>query len=36
MLYLVNGRPGWDAVPFLTGDTTRVLVLVNPSRLPGW
>ncbi|GAA0808136.1 hypothetical protein [Spirilliplanes yamanashiensis] len=31
LLYLLNGAPGWEAVPFLTGDTTRVLLLVNLS-----
>ncbi len=31
ILYLVNVRPGWDAVPFLTADTTLVLGIVNLS-----
>jgi hypothetical protein len=31
MLYAVNVWPGWDAVPFLTGDTVDVLDLVNAS-----
>jgi hypothetical protein len=31
LLQLVNVRPGWDAVPFLTGDTRQVLLLVNLS-----
>lgn len=35
MLYLVNGRPGWDAVPFLTDDTTRVVGAVNASLVAG-
>src|SRR5215212_606497 len=35
MLYLLNGAPGWEAVPFLTGDTPRVLVLVNLSMAAG-
>jgi hypothetical protein len=29
LLVLVNGTPGWRALPFLTADTTRVLPLVN-------
>ena len=28
-LYLINVWPGWDAVPFLTGDTRQVLGIVN-------
>jgi len=35
LLYLVNVRPGWAAVPFLTGDTPRVLPLFNLSLLVG-
>jgi hypothetical protein len=31
MLYLVNVSPGWDAVPFLTHDTTQVVGWVNAS-----
>lgn len=31
LLYLVNGSPGWEAVPFLTDATTEVLGLVNAS-----
>jgi hypothetical protein len=31
ILYLVNIAPGWDALPFLTADTTLVLGLVNLS-----
>lgn len=31
ILYLVNVRPGWDAVPFLTPETTQVLPWVNAS-----
>jgi hypothetical protein len=31
LLYLINREPGWDAVPFLTSDTTQVLGLVNAS-----
>ena len=35
LLYLINNRPGWDAVPFLTADTLRVLALVNASLVVG-
>jgi len=35
LLYLINDRPGWDAVPFLTADTTRVLTLINASLIVG-
>ncbi|GAA3950487.1 hypothetical protein [Actinoplanes auranticolor] len=35
LLYLVNVRPGWRAVPFLTEDTTRVLVVLNLSLAAG-
>ncbi|MEU5840232.1 hypothetical protein [Rhodococcus sp. NPDC047139] len=35
LLYLVNGWPGWEAVPFLTEDTTRVLGWVNASFIAG-
>jgi hypothetical protein len=35
LLYLVNVRPGWQAVPFLTEDTGRVLVLFNLSVIAG-
>ena len=31
MLYAINVWPGWDTVPFLTGDTVDVLDLVNAS-----
>jgi hypothetical protein len=31
LLYLVNRNPGWQAVPFLTPETTEVLGLVNAS-----
>lgn len=33
MLVLVNRWPGWDAIPFLTDDTPRVLDLVNLSLI---
>jgi hypothetical protein len=35
ILYLVNGQPGWRSVDFLTGDTTRVLGLLNVSVVVG-
>ncbi len=35
ILVLVNVRPGWDVLPFLTADTTRVLPLVNASIAAG-
>jgi hypothetical protein len=35
LLYLINNRPGWEAVPFLTADTVRVLALVNASLIVG-
>lgn len=35
MLYLVNVWPEWDAVPFLTDETTQVLGLVNVSIVVG-
>ena len=35
LLYLVNGWPGWDAVPFLTDETTQVLGWVNASIIAG-
>jgi hypothetical protein len=35
ILYLVNGRPGWQTLDFLTGDTTRVLGLLNLSLVVG-
>ena len=31
LLYLVNGRPGWAALSFLTPDMARVLTLINLS-----
>jgi len=31
LLYLVNGWPGWEALPFLTADTVQVLPLINLS-----
>jgi hypothetical protein len=35
LLWLVNVWPGWDVVPFLTEDTTRVLGIVNASMVAG-
>lgn len=35
LLYLVNRSPGWDAVPFLTDETTQVLGIVNASIVVG-
>lgn len=35
LFFLVNGSPGWAAVPFLTADTARVLHVVNLSIVAG-
>ena len=35
LLYLVNRRPGWDALPFLTSETPQVLGLVNAAIVAG-
>ena len=35
LLYLIAVSPGWQAVPFLTDDTTRVLGLVELSVVVG-
>jgi len=35
LLYLVNVRPGWDAVGFLTDETVEVIPLVNLSLIVG-
>lgn len=35
LLYLVNSWPGWDVLPFLTGDFEEVLWLVNLSLWAG-
>jgi hypothetical protein len=35
MLYLVNVKPGWEAVPMLTDTVPRVLPLVNASIMAG-
>ena len=31
LLFVLNGRPGWQALPFLTSDTSQVIGLVNLS-----
>lgn len=35
MLYLINIWPGWQVLPFLTGETPQVLGLVNASIAVG-
>ena len=35
LLVIVNGWPGWQAIPFLTSDTGQVLWLVNLSLAAG-
>ena len=35
ILYLINVRPGWEAVPFLTADTATLLAVVNLSVVVG-
>ena len=35
LLFVLNGSPGWQAIPFLTSDTTQVLWLVNLSLAAG-
>jgi hypothetical protein len=35
LLWWVNVSPGWQVVPFLTGDTRQVLGLVNASLVVG-
>ena len=35
LLYGANCWPGWDAVPFLTQDTPKVLGIVNASLIAG-
>jgi len=35
LLYLINGRPGWDVLPFLTGDMAKALPLINLSLVAG-
>jgi len=35
LLFVLNGSPGWQAIPFLTSDTGQVLWLVNLSLAAG-
>ena len=35
LLFVLNARPGWQAMPFLTSDTGQVLWLVNLSLAAG-
>ncbi len=35
LLFVLNGEPGWQALPFLTSDTSLVLWLVNLSLAAG-
>ena len=35
LLFVLNGWPGWQAIPFLTTETTQVLWLVNLSLAAG-
>ena len=35
LLYLINVRPGWQTVPFLTGDMEQVIDVVNLSLAAG-
>jgi hypothetical protein len=35
LLFVLNGQPGWQAVPFLSSATTQVLGLVNLSLAVG-
>ena len=35
LLFVLNGWPGWQAIPFLTSDTVQVLWLVNLSLAAG-
>ena len=35
LLVILNGSPGWQAIPFLTSDTSQVLWLVNLSLAAG-
>jgi hypothetical protein len=35
LLFVLNGQPGWQAVPFLTSATSQVLGLVNLSLAAG-
>ena len=35
LLFILNGSPGWQAIPFLTSETDQVLWLVNLSLAAG-
>ena len=35
LLFILNGQPGWQALPFLTSATSQVLGLVNLSLAVG-
>jgi hypothetical protein len=35
LLYLINVRPGWQVLPFLTADTPQVLGWVNAALIAG-
>jgi len=35
LLFVLNGHPGWQALPFLTSDTSQVIGLVNLSLAVG-
>lgn len=35
LLFVLNGQPGWQAVPFLTSATSQILGLVNLSLAAG-
>jgi hypothetical protein len=35
LLYLINARPGWETLPFLTAETEHVLVIINVSLAVG-
>jgi len=35
LLFVLNGQPGWQALPFLTSATSQVLGLVNLSLAVG-
>ena len=35
LLFVLNGQPGWQALPFLTSDTSEVIGLVNLSLAVG-
>ncbi len=35
LLIILNGSPGWQAIPFLTSDTSEILWLVNLSVAAG-